>query len=643
MKKINLFNYLMLSTVVASFNASADISVPQLIGDNMVLQRNAEVKIWGWSDPNERVIARLDGKLIGSITSPSGEWALTLPPQAAGGSHSIELSGNNKVTINNVTFGEVWIASGQSNMVLPMERIKEKYPEDIAQANFPDIRHFTVPTLYKFTGPQQDYPHNSWQSINPESVMKFSGTAFFFARDLYQRYQVPVGIINVSVGGSPVEAWMSQDALSRFPEPLAEAKFFADDNNIKKIQDADKTRNNNWYADINQRDAGLAEKWYQAEFDDSRWQPFTLPGYWEDQGVAPMNGVVWFRKTIDVPAEMAGKPAKLMMGRIVDADTVYVNGVEVGNITYQYPPRRYAVDAGILKAGKNVIAVRVINNRGKGGFVDDKPYWLGSADNHLDLKGQWQFKVSVLTDELPNNTFIQYKPTGLFNAMIAPAIPFTAKGFLWYQGESNTGNPANYQALMSEMIQDWRRLWEQDNMPFLFVQLANFMEAQTQPMESNWAELREQQRLTLEVPNTAMAVIIDAGEWNDIHPLDKYSPGHRLALAAQNLAYGEHDVVYSGPSPTSIETQEQSLVLSFEHIGSGLLAKGGELKEFAIAASDGKFLWAQAEIIGDKIKVWNSDISAPTQVRYGWAHNPDQANLYNKEGLPASPFQISLP
>ena len=286
--------------------------------------------------------------------------------------------------------------------------------------------------------------------------------------------------------------------------------------------------------------------------------------------------------------------------------------------------------------------MRVINNRGKGGFVTDKPYWLGEPNAHIDLTGTWQFKVSVLADELPNHTFIHYKPTGLFNAMIAPAIDYKVKGIIWYQGESNTGSPSNYQALFTNMIKDWRENMNVQDLPFLYVQLANFMPASERPKQSNWAELREQQRLSLNEPYTAMAVIIDSGEWNDIHPLNKYAPGQRLALAAQSIAYNNTNLVYSGPEINTVQQEDGALLLSFRHIGGGLVAKGGDLQEFAIAGKDGKFIWAQAKIIGQQIKVWNNKVISPVTVRYAWADNPANANLYNQEGLPASPFEVSI-
>jgi sialate O-acetylesterase len=343
---------------------------------------------------------------------------------------------------------------------------------------------------------------------------------------------------------------------------------------------------------------------------------------------------------------MAGKPAKLMVGRIIDADETYLNGVKVGNITYQYPPRRYEVPAGVLKEGKNLLVVRVTNMSGKGGFVPDKRYELTDGVTHIDIRGDWQYKVGqVFPPRSPGggggpSFSAQNEPTGLYNTMVAPAIRYGVKGFLWYQGEANAGSPREYRKLLPVLIADWRARWEEGNIPFLYVQLPNYMEVQYSPSESQWAELREAQLDALTLPNTGMAVTIDAGEWNDIHPLDKKDVGDRLALAAERLAYGDTSVVASGPIFQSARIDGNKIILSFTGIGSGLLVRGGgDLQQFAIAGTNKKFVWADARIEGDQVIVSSPDVPAPQYVRYAWADNPEGANLYNKEGLPASPFR----
>ncbi len=387
--------------------------------------------------------------------------------------------------------------------------------------------------------------------------------------------------------------------------------------------------------------------WYDISYVPEGWHKYWLPGYWNDQGVKGLNGIVWFRKEIYVPELMTGKPAKLFFGRIVDADNVYVNGVFSGSITYQYPPRRYNLPAGLLKPGKNIIVVRVINYAGKGGFVPDKPYYLVIGKDSIDLRGEWLYKVGQVFKPVAfgpgtgtRSISMQNEPSGLYNTMVAPLINYRIKGILWYQGESNTGKPGEYQFLQPALINDWRNKWQEGSVPFIFVQLPNFMEVQYLPSESQWAELRFGQFKSLSVPNTAMAVTIDVGEWNDIHPLEKKVVGERLALAARKLAYGNEEIVYSGPLYKSAVKDGDKIIIEFDHIGSGLAAKGGgDLNYFAIAGADKKYVWAEARIENNHVIVWSDEIKNPMFVRYAWADNPEGANLSNVEGLPASPFE----
>ncbi|HQG45167.1 MAG TPA: sialate O-acetylesterase, partial [bacterium] len=390
------------------------------------------------------------------------------------------------------------------------------------------------------------------------------------------------------------------------------------------------------------RDQGFAGErpWSDPRCDSSSWPVMTLPGYWADAGLGPINGVVWFRREFTLPDSLAGQPAKLYLGRIVDSDSVYLNGTFVGTTSYQYPPRRYTVPARLLRAGSNTLVVRVVSKIGRGGFVTDKSYELVAGGATIDLKGQWHYQVgAVMEKPLPDPTFFQWKPLGLFNGMIAPLLPYAIKGVIWYQGEANTSRPQEYRTLFPALIADWRNHWRQGDFPFLFVQLPNFMEPRSDPSESRWAELREAQFRSLAVTRTGMAVAIDIGEWNDIHPLNKEEVGRRLALAARRIAYGEKKLVWSGPLYRSMKIRGNRIVLSFDHADGGLVARGGGAPgAFAIAGADGHYLWAKAEIRGDKVVVWNDSIARPAAVRYAWADNPLGANLCNAAGLPASPF-----
>jgi sialate O-acetylesterase len=527
-------------------------------------------------------------------------------------------------------------------MELPMARVKDRYPDVVAQAENPAIRQFYVPRKYDFKQPLQDVESGGWESANPQSVLNFTAVGYFFAKELYEKYDVPIGLINTSLGGSPAQAWLSEDALKDFPHYAQIAEKYKDDDYVKGIADGDKARSSAWYSLLNKKDEGLArgqKPWFDNSIDTSDWQTMNVPGFWADGELGNVNGVVWFRKEFDVPDSMVGRPARLELGCIVDADKTYVNGRFVGEVTYQYPPRKYDVPANVLKPGKNIITVRVINNIGRGGFVLNKPYELTVEGQKVNLKGPWQYKLAAEMEPLQPQTFIRWQPGGLYNAMIAPLLNYKIKGVIWYQGESNAGNGLEYQKLFPALIADWRQKWNQGDFPFLYVQLANFMEAKDQPSESGWAELREAQLKTLSVPNTAMAVIIDIGEWNDIHPTNKEDVGKRLALGARKLAYGDEDVVHSGPIYKSMKFQDDKIILTFTNVGGGLVAKGySELKQFAISGTDKKFVWANAKIDGDKVIVSSDKVANPTAVRYAWADNPEGANLYNKEGLPASPF-----
>jgi sialate O-acetylesterase len=634
-----------LSLIAAS--SFCQVKLPRLVRDSMVLQRDMKINIWGWASKGEKVTVKFNSKTYKTKTAGDGKWLVQLSPMKTGGPYTMTISGKNKITLHDILIGDVWFCSGQSNMVHQMKLHSVKYPEEIANANYPEIRQFWIPTLTSLDQPLDTLPTGYWKSANPENVLEFSAVAYFFAKDLYKKYHVPIGIINASVGGTPIEAWMSADGLKEFPSI---EKTIERNKDTAFINSFSRQRFANAQNAPKPVDKGLTGSipWYDPSYVPKEWRQIGVPGYWEDQGLKDLNGVVWYRKEIDVPQSMIGKPAKVFLGRIVDADVLYINGQQVGNTTYQYPQRRYAVAADLLKAGKNLFVVRVTNNLGKGGFVPDKPYSLIAGNDTVDLKGYWQYKVGEVF--VPHRAFggfsPQIAPTALYNAMVAPAINYNVKGFVWYQGESNEDNAAAYAKLQPAMIADWRNKWNEGNIPFLYVQLPGFGDYNYLPSESQWALLREGQLQSLSVPNTAMAVAIDLGEWNDIHPDRKKDVGDRLALAAEKIAYGE-DIVYSGPLFQSSTTDGNKIIVSFTNVGSGLIANDEEeLQEFAIAGANKKFVWANAKIVpgtrggaDDKVVVWSDEINEPKYVRYAWADDPVNPNLYNKEGLPASPFR----
>ncbi|WP_419211217.1 sialate O-acetylesterase [Maribacter sp. X9] len=619
----------------------AQVKLPPIIRDSMVLQRNSPIRIWGWASSGEKVSVIFNGKSRKTVASMEGNWNVEFPPTKAGGPYAMQIKGNNTIALQDILIGDVWLCAGQSNMVHQLNIHDVTYAKEIANANYPQIRHFKIPTQTDLNGPQKDFNGGSWQAAVPTEIRPFSAVAYFFAKKIYEKYKVPIGLINASVGGTPIEAWTSEEGLKEFPEILETIEKNKDSAYVNGV-------NRSFALEAKQTsteptDKGLLEpvKWYDANFKPTDWRRINIPGYWEDQGIRDLNGVVWYRKEIEIPDTMVGHDARVFLGRIVDADELYINGQKVGNTTYQYPQRRYTIPKNVLKSGKNVFVIKVTNYNAKGGFVPDKPYYLFTENDTVDLKGYWQYKVGEVF--LPKISSIkpinaQNEPTALYNVMVAPYTPLSLKGILWYQGESNAAKPKEYASLLTTFINDWRTEFNQPNIPFIYAQLPNFMEVNYLPEESNWAELRQSQLTGLKLPNTAMTVNIDLGEWNDIHPDNKKDVGERMALAALKLAYGE-DVVYSGPVYKSHEIQNGKVLLSFDHLGSGLLTNDDKpLSEFEIAGKDKKFKWAKAQIEGNQIIVWNDDINEPHYVRYAWADNPNNPNLYNKEGLPASPF-----
>jgi sialate O-acetylesterase len=597
----------------------------------------------GMGSPGEEINAEFAGFSYQAKADGAGNWNFHLQKTGAGGPFTMTLTASNTVTVSDILMGDVWLCSGQSNMELPMRRVAWIYPDVIRDSANDQIRHFYVPRHFDLEKSLDDLATGSWKKANPVDILEFSATAYFFAREIYATQKVPVGLINSAYGGSPVEAWISEDALKSFPVYHDEVLKFKDGTLMQSIQQEDNARINRWHRELNAKDEGYTDPagtWHQSETNRAAWNHFRIPGYWADQEPGFMNGVIWFRRTVQLSREDAGKPAEIILGVIVDSDSVFVNGRFAGTTGYQYPPRRYKIPDGALKEGENIIVVRVVNESGRGGFVPEKPYELVTGDKTVPLEGDWQYRIGGKMDRLMGRTFFNTKPAGLFNAMLHPVVGYTLKGVIWYQGESNADRAADYNALFSTLITDWRTRWGEPALPFLFVQLPNFMQPRENPSESNWALLREAQLKATALPATGMAVAIDIGEWNDIHPLNKQDVGYRLSLAARKVAYRENSVVFSGPVYRSMEKSGKRIILSFDLAGSGLAIRGeAPLKEFAIAGADRKFVWAEAEIVDGKVIVWNDQVAEPVAVRYAWSDNPAAANLVNREGLPASPFR----
>lgn len=621
----------------------ANVTLPKIFTDNMVLQRDVKVPVWGWAGKGEKVTVTFAGKKYSAMPDATGKWVVSLASLPAGGPYEMTIKGKNLITLKNILMGEVWLCSGQSNMEMPLAgwgRIKD-YQTEIANANYPNIRLFTVPKKIG-NKPVKDMDGGKWEECSPSTIPEFSSVAYFFGRKLYKELNIPIGLINSSWGGTVAETWVSAGAINTMNDFKGQLNTLdgLDWGNLKS--DFEK-KAKVWDETAEKKDLGTQEHWESQDLKDDDWKTMTLPQLWEAAGLPDFDGVVWYRHEFILDEKEAAAGITLNLGKIDDSDVSFVNGKQIGSTINKYSePRVYKVDASLLHKGKNTIAVRIIDYAGGGGIWGEPQELSYSSSNGThSLADNWKYKPGIKMESKPDvnigpNSF----PTLLYNGMIYPMLPLAIRGVIWYQGESNASRAYQYQTLFPLLINDWRTQFANPQMPFYFVQLANYQSPVREPAESDWAELREAQSKTLALPNTAMAVIIDIGEANDIHPKNKQEVGYRLSLPALKMIYGK-DVIYSGPTYKSMSVEGNKIRLKFDNTGTRLSYKDkyGYLKGFAIAGADKKFVWAKAYIENNEVVVYSDAISNPVAVRYAWANNPDDANLYNKEGLPASPFR----
>jgi sialate O-acetylesterase len=639
--------------LAAATPAAAAVRVPALVGSHMVLQRDAPARVWGWAQPGEAVLVEVAGTRAKARADGEGRWAVDLPPRPAGGPFTLTVSGERTLTFDDVWFGEVWLASGQSNMEFPLARATGG--EEVAAAGCEGLRLFTVAKATSLV-PRDDVD-GAWQPCDATTAPGFSAVAFYFGQALHAKLGVAVGLIHSSWGGTPAEAWTSREALEAEPSlrPLV-ADFDAALHDPKARQAFDAALAEWEKANYAQDDAneGLAHGWASPALDTTAWPEMALPRPWEQAGLE-IDGAVWFRRSVEISPEWQGHDLLLSLGPIDDFDTTYFAGAEIGRTGRETPgywtaPRRYRVPGRLVEAGPTVLAVRVFDHYGNGGFTGTAPeLTLAPADGSgtaISLAGPWRYRVERSLAPVQPDFASQPRypspdnpnsPTVLYGAMIAPLTAYTLRGAIWYQGESNAGAAWQYRTLFPVMIRDWRRAWGRGDFPFYFVQLANFMARAREPGESAWAELREAQRLTLSEPRTGMAVTIDIGEADDIHPRDKADVGSRLARWALADTYGQA-VETSGPLYVSASVEGADVRVRFAHADGLTTSDGAPPKGFAVAGEDRRWHWAEARIEGASVVVSSPEVPRPVAVRYAWADNPE-ATLRNGDGLPASPFR----
>ena len=647
--------------------AEGKVSLPQFFQSGMVLQRGKQIPIWGKAEAGELVTVRFNKKQYATTADLDGNWRINLPKMKAGGPYTMTVG---DLVLTNILIGDVWLLSGQSNIDVTIERVYPQYTKDIDTYENANIRLFRVPNQADAHGVKDDIttPTINWKPANKENAWLFSAVGYFLGRRMYEQTNVPQGIIVNSWGGTPIEAWISADSLENdYPMLVKRAQFFQNDDYVKAQAQANMQAERQWQKILNTQDLGVEEEWASANYDDSQWKSVSQ---WDREWAMsptthrPIIGTIWLRQHIQIDKAHAGKPARLLLGTLFDQDITYLNGQEIGHTYYQYPPRRYDIPEGLLREGDNVITVRFINKYGMAHFIPEKPYMLAFGDDRMSqnpmptdvipLSERWKVSLGTEMPSCPSGDIsLQNIPTTLYNAVLYPLAPYALSGVVWYQGESNTGNPAPYADYLKKLMGCWRDTWKDQQMPFVIVQLANYdgrqqtgfpspIVPQTSPVNSGWAQLREAQRTVAEAdPKAELAVINDLGETVDIHPLRKKEVAERIGLGFDRLIY--NNKVKLSPKVISSEVADRKIILTLDQP-----VKEGAVYEFEVAAADGDqvFQNVKASAEGSKITLHLPDgfhpQSAVYAVRYAWKDNPINANVRSLSGLPMSSFEIKV-
>lgn len=628
----------------------AKVVLPSVFTDNMVLQQKTDITFYGDATKNKQLTVKTgwNGKEYHTEADGQGKWSLKIPTPAAGGPYEITFSDGKKLQLKNVMIGEVWFCSGQSNMEMPVAGWGKvmNYEQEIAEAAYPAIRLFQVKKNTSLAPLKEvESTLGGWQECSSATVPEFSALAYFYARALWKELNVPIGVIDCTWGGTPAEAWTNHETLRQvmgFREEMDKLERLGFDPN--RMEQAYSEERAHWQSLFTEKDKGMENGklcWTAPSLSEEDWQTISLPGYWEGKGLKDFDGIIWFRRSLEIPAEWAGKPLTLRLGMIDDEDITYFNGVEIARGAGYMTPRTYTIPAKLVKAGKAVLAVRVSDFGGEGGIHGKAEELYVEADGkRISLAGDWKYRIGLSLKGFPPAPVSPIQsssyPTVLFNAMVKPWTAFPIKGVIWYQGEANVGRSEQYGDLFPALITDWRRQWR-SNFPFYFVQLANFMESKKIQPNSEWAALREAQTKALKLDQVGMAVTIDIGLADDIHPKNKQEVGRRLALLALAGSYGKN-VSSSAPVFQNYIIKGDKMELDFGQKQDGFKIKDTTLKGFTIAGPDRVFYSAEAMVQNGKIIVSSPKVSVPLTARYGWADNPD-CNLYGENGLPVAPFR----
>lgn len=632
-RNIFCFQYALLAlvTLTPSAVARARVLPARVFQSGMVLQRHKPIVLWGTADKGETFNVSFRGKTIHVTADGNGHWQTVLPQQKAGGPYRLIID---RDTLRDILVGDVWLCSGQSNMDVTVARVAPQYPGETETYSNDRVRLLRVDQKAAVTGPQTDFHTTGWKALTPQSAANFSAIGYFLGRKREEETGVPQGIICNSWGGTPIEAWVPEDSLSDYPRYLDKLHLYTPQY-VETQNKANALMNNRWTEELNSKDPGLKEGW-TGFCDDSRWKEYNqYDRSWAQQNGRGIIGSVWMRQHVHIDKAHDGMAALLLLGTLYDADYTYINGQQVGVTYYQYPPRRYNIPAGLLHEGDNVLTIRFINKGGTASFTPGKLRALVFANGDTTRLGEtWRSHLGTTMPAMTlPDTGIQNLATVMYNSMLYPLAPMTIAGAVWYQGESNTDRPNEYLPMLRKLKNSWRTLFNDKGLPFVIVQLANFLAPSDQPQETGWAGVREAQRLgAQEDPHAALAVTIDLGEWNDIHPLRKREVADRVSRAFDRCCFGKNMTL--SPEPVRAKTTNGTVVVTFDQ-----KLKGGNIHECELAGADHKFHNASAEARGNELQLTCPEVPVPRFVRYAWKNNPAKANLQGINGLPATPFQ----
>jgi sialate O-acetylesterase len=641
--------------IVAAFLCAswveAKVSLPQMFQSGMVLQRGKAIPVWGKADAGESVTIQFNKKQYTTTADNQGKWRIDLPKMKAGGPYQLSV---NDLVLDNVMIGDVWLLSGQSNIDVHIERVYPQYVQEVDNYENPNIRLFRVQNETATHGPKDDIRPTSinWKPLNKQNAWPFSAIGYFLGKRMFEKTGVAQGVIVNSWGGTPIEAWISADSLMKdYPMLIKRLAFYQNDQYVRAQAQANIEANRRWSELLDKVDG--VSSYQLSTYKDDDWQTIDQNN-WSWRG----TGSVWLRQHITIDKEHAGKPARLLLGTLYDQDVTYLNGQRIGSTGYQYPPRRYDIPEGLLQEGDNVITIRFINKNGAVHFIPEKPYMLCFGDDRfsqnplpkdvIPLSDQWKFHLGAEMPPCPGgDVSMQNQPTTLYNAVLHPLAPYAISGIVWYQGESNTGNPAPYADYLKKLIGCWRDTWQDQQMPFVIAQLANYdgrqqtgfprpIVYQAAPTNSGWAQLREAQRIVAKAdPYAELAVLNDLGETVDIHPLRKKEAAERIGLCFDRLIY--NNKVKLSPEVIAAEVKDGKVILTLDQP-----IQPGTLNEFEIAGSDGRFVNVEASAVnGNQIEL-KSPINDPLKVRYAWKDNPLKANVRSLSGLPMSSFELNI-